>query len=139
MRRRCVGRATAEMKSVRPCTLISATRSLPKTLIAWLLLASAFAVTQAAVAAEPLGNDVCLSCHATAGLEKERQGKKISLAVDAQRFSKCVHGALPCKGTLRLTEFGTSGRAGDVQVSCDECHRRRRLTFRSHHTGPTNR
>lgn len=39
-----------------------------------------------------------------------------------------LHGGVPCKGTLRLAEFGAGGRAGDVQLSCDECRRRRRLS-----------
>lgn len=39
-----------------------------------------------------------------------------------------IHGGVPCRGTLRLVEFGAGGRAGDVQLSCDECGRRRRLS-----------
>jgi hypothetical protein len=39
-----------------------------------------------------------------------------------------LHGALPCKGTLKLRELGSGGRAGDVQLECDECGRRRRLS-----------
>jgi hypothetical protein len=39
-----------------------------------------------------------------------------------------LHGGVPCKGTLRLTELGSGGRAGDVQVACDTCKRRRRLS-----------
>jgi hypothetical protein len=39
-----------------------------------------------------------------------------------------LHGSLPCKGTLKLIELGSSGRAGDVQLQCDECGRRRRLS-----------
>ncbi len=35
-----------------------------------------------------------------------------------------IHGGVPCRGTLRLVEFGAGGRAGDVQLSCDECGRR---------------
>jgi len=39
-----------------------------------------------------------------------------------------LHGHLACRGTLRLRELGAGGRAGDVQLSCDECGRRRRLS-----------
>jgi Domain of unknown function (DUF1998) len=39
-----------------------------------------------------------------------------------------LHGGLPCRGILRLRELGAGGRAGDVQLSCDECRRRRRLS-----------
>src|SRR4051794_2411096 len=38
-----------------------------------------------------------------------------------------LHGPVACAGTLRMREFGEGGRAGDVQVSCDQCGRRRRL------------
>jgi Domain of unknown function (DUF1998) len=39
-----------------------------------------------------------------------------------------LHGHLACRGTLRLRELGAGGRAGDVQLSCDDCGRRRRLS-----------
>ena len=39
-----------------------------------------------------------------------------------------LHGGVPCKGTLRLRELGAGGRAGDVQLDCDGCGRRRRLS-----------
>jgi len=39
-----------------------------------------------------------------------------------------LHGPIPCKGTLRLVELGQGGRPGDIQVSCDKCKRRRRLS-----------
>jgi hypothetical protein len=39
-----------------------------------------------------------------------------------------IHGGLPCRGTLRLREVGVTGRAGDLQLECDECGRRRRMS-----------
>lgn len=39
-----------------------------------------------------------------------------------------LHGPVACSGTLRMREFGEGGRAGDVQVECDGCGRRRRLS-----------
>ncbi len=39
-----------------------------------------------------------------------------------------LHGGIPCSGTLRLRELGEGGRPGDVQLSCDGCGRRRRLS-----------
>jgi hypothetical protein len=39
-----------------------------------------------------------------------------------------LHGGVSCKGTLKLIELGAGGRAGDVQLQCDECGRRRRLS-----------
>ena len=41
-----------------------------------------------------------------------------------------VHaGPSTCRGTLRLREFGPSGEARDVHVSCDTCHRSRALSL----------
>jgi hypothetical protein len=39
-----------------------------------------------------------------------------------------LHGSVDCKGTLKLIELGAGGRAGDVQVQCDQCGRKRRLS-----------
>jgi len=39
-----------------------------------------------------------------------------------------LHGGVPCKGTLKLRELGAGGRAGDIQLECDECRRKRRLS-----------
>jgi len=39
-----------------------------------------------------------------------------------------LHGGVPCQGTLRLRELGSAGRAGDIQLDCDGCGRRRRLS-----------
>lgn len=39
-----------------------------------------------------------------------------------------LHGPNACRGTLRLVELGSGGRPGDVQLSCDGCGRRRRLS-----------
>ncbi|MGI8624295.1 MAG: DrmB family protein [Solirubrobacteraceae bacterium] len=39
-----------------------------------------------------------------------------------------LHGGLPCPGTLRLRELGSGGRATDIQLSCDQCRRSRRLS-----------
>ena len=47
-----------------------------------------------------------------------------------QPWVEFLHGGVPCRGTLRLVEFGAGGRAGDIQVSCDQCGRRRRLIRR---------
>jgi len=39
-----------------------------------------------------------------------------------------VHGPVACRGTLRLVALGQGGRPGDIQLSCDGCGRRRRLS-----------
>lgn len=89
--------------------------------IAGFLLASAVVMCQRAFAAEAVSNDVCLSCHSAPGFEKERQGKKVSLSVDAQRFSKSVHGALPC--TACHSDVTQVPHASDLKpVECGQCH-----------------
>ncbi len=47
--------------------------------------------------------------------------------IDDFPWVEFLHGPVDCPGTLRMREFGEGGRAGDVQVSCDGCGRRRRL------------
>ena len=44
------------------------------------------------------------------------------------RGSSSSTAASPCRGTLRLASSAPAARAGDVQLSCDECRRRRRLS-----------
>ena len=48
--------------------------------------------------AEPqtVSQEVCLSCHGAPGLQKARQGKSVSLQVEAQKFSRSVHAPLGC-------------------------------------------
>jgi len=48
--------------------------------------------------------------------------------IDDFPWVEFLHGPIACSGTLRMREFGEGGRAGDVQVSCDGCGRRRRLS-----------
>ena len=97
---------------------------LPERTLTWIagfLLASAVVMFQGAFAAEPVPNEVCLSCHSAPGFEKERQGKKVSLSVDAQRFSKSVHGALPC--TACHSDVTQVPHASDLKpVECGQCH-----------------
>lgn len=38
------------------------------------------------------------------------------------------HGPSTCNGTLRLLEYGPSGEARDLEVKCDDCGNRRRLS-----------
>jgi hypothetical protein len=90
-------------------------------LIAGLLVAWLVAIDCGAFAADPVSNDVCLSCHSAPGLEKERQGKKVSLSVDAQRFGKSVHGTLPC--TTCHSDITQVPHAADLKrVQCTQCH-----------------
>jgi hypothetical protein len=40
-----------------------------------------------------------------------------------------LHGNVECRGTLRLRELGKGGSPGDMQASCDKCHRTRRMSW----------
>ena len=66
-------------------------------------------------------NEVCLSCHSVPGLEKERQGKKVSLTVDPQRFSQSVHAPLPC--TACHSDISQVPHVAELKpVQCAQCH-----------------
>lgn len=89
------------------------------------LIAALFMVSVlfAAVAAgaDSVSNDICLSCHSAPGLEKLRQGKKVSLSVDPQRFSKSAHGPLPC--TACHSDITQVPHAPELKrVECAQCH-----------------
>jgi nitrate/TMAO reductase-like tetraheme cytochrome c subunit len=93
----------------------------PVALIAWVFLVSMIFAAAAAGAAESVSNDICLSCHSTPGLEKLRQGKKVSLSVDSERFSKSAHGPLPC--TACHSDITQVPHAPDLKrVECAQCH-----------------
>src|SRR5512132_2116412 len=93
----------------------------PVALIAWVFLVSVIFAAAAAGAAESVSNDVCLSCHSTPGLEKLRQGKKVSLSVDSERFSKSAHGPFPCIACH--SDITQVPHAPDLKrVACAQCH-----------------
>lgn len=48
--------------------------------------------------------------------------------IDDFPWVEFLHGPIACTGTLKLRELGTGGRPGDVQLECDQCGRRRRLS-----------
>jgi hypothetical protein len=48
--------------------------------------------------------------------------------IDDFPWVEFLHGPVACGGTLKLRELGTGGRPGDVQLECDGCGRRRRLS-----------
>ena len=66
-------------------------------------------------------NEVCLSCHSVPGLEKERQGKKVSLTVDPQRYSQSVHAPLPCAACH--SDISQVPHVAELKpVQCAQCH-----------------
>jgi cytochrome b subunit of formate dehydrogenase len=92
--------------------------------LAWVgsvLLSSLFCLPIAAAAAEAPANEICLSCHGVPGLEKQKQGKKVSLAVNADEFSKSVHAPFTC--TTCHTDALTVPHPADLKpVQCNTCH-----------------
>ncbi|MBI2539616.1 MAG: cytochrome c3 family protein [Deltaproteobacteria bacterium] len=61
-----------------------------------LLLLLVFFFPPGTASAAPASNEVCLSCHGAPGLQKARQGKSVSLQVEARKFSRSVHAPLGC-------------------------------------------
>jgi hypothetical protein len=91
------------------------------TLVASVLFASVGFFLPVVFGAQSPSNEVCLSCHAVPGLEKERQGKKVSLTVDPQRFFQSVHAPLPC--TACHSEISQVPHAAELKpVQCAPCH-----------------
>jgi cytochrome b subunit of formate dehydrogenase len=89
-------------------------------LVAAALLAL-FGPPAVAVAAEAPSNDVCLSCHGAPGLEKQKEGKTVSLAVNADEFAKSVHAPFTC--TTCHSDAATIPHPAELKpVQCDTCH-----------------
>jgi thiosulfate reductase cytochrome b subunit len=66
----------------------------------------------------------CLKCHARLGLQVERDGREISLYVDAKRFAKSMHAALDCVSCHEDLD-GVEGWPHPTRlerVHCGECH-----------------
>lgn len=68
-----------------------------------------------------LSNEVCLSCHSDPDLSKEENGKKISLFVDEQKFTKSVHGSNDCISCHE--DIADVPHSENLQkVACANCH-----------------
>ncbi len=90
-------------------------------LIALLAFASILVLASGVFGAAAPSNDACLSCHGMPGLEKEREGKKISLSLDPQTISKSVHGPLGC--TACHSDASQVPHAPTLKpVQCALCH-----------------
>ena len=80
-----------------------------------------FCLFPASVRAQPIANEVCLSCHGAAGLEKVRDGKTLSLHVEADNFGRSVHGVFQC--TTCHSDISQVPHAAAVKpVQCASCH-----------------
>ena len=71
--------------------------------------------------AQSLPKEVCLSCHAVQGLETERNGKKLSLFIDQERFSRSVHAPFDCT-TCHLDVTAVPHSPQLKPVDCSGCH-----------------
>lgn len=75
----------------------------------------------AALFAQPLADKVCLSCHSVPGMEKQRDGKKVSLEIDGTVFARSVHGPLGC--TTCHSDASSVPHAPSLKrVDCAGCH-----------------
>ena len=80
-----------------------------------LFLQSFDAIAQAAAAV------TCESCHGVPGLQKEREGKTVSLQVDKEMFADSVHGALGCANChTDIAQFPHPSQV--TPVDCSICH-----------------
>lgn len=73
------------------------------------------------LSAQPLTKDACLGCHSAPGLEKLRDGKKVSLQIESQAFEKSIHGSFDC--TTCHTDISQIPHKTELKpVQCDTCH-----------------
>jgi len=80
-----------------------------------------FFLFPASVRAQPLGNEVCLSCHGAPGLEKQRDGKTISLHVETGNFTRSVHSVFQCV-VCHSDISQVPHKPGLKPVQCENCH-----------------
>lgn len=84
-------------------------------LIAAVFLSPVFAQAQAS------SKEICLSCHGAPGLQKARQGKSVSLHVEAEKFSGSVHAPLACTGCH--SDAAKIPHVSELKpVQCAACH-----------------
>lgn len=70
---------------------------------------------------QAVAQEVCLSCHGAPGLQKLRQGKSVSLHLDAQVFSRSVHAPLGC-AACHAAMSQIPHPAGSKPTPCATCH-----------------
>jgi cytochrome b subunit of formate dehydrogenase len=90
-------------------------------LILCLLTVSAAAKSASKLAAKPTNED-CLACHGDSGLSTERNGKTVSLHVDADKFKSSIHGSMftcvDCHTDLKTSPHENT----PAKVKCATCH-----------------
>ena len=106
-------------------------------LFAFLLFVSlpSLAASKSAPKAAPKPtNEDCLACHGDSGLTTERNGKTVSLHVDADKFKASMHGSMftcvDCHADLKSSPHETT----PAKVNCSTCHADEQAQYdRSHH------
>ena len=93
-----------------------------KTGILLLLLLLAGGVALAQKKATRPANDECLACHSDSTLNKEENGKRVSLYVDPDSFQNSIHGSIfacvDCHTDLKSSPHERT----PAKVSCATCH-----------------
>jgi cytochrome b subunit of formate dehydrogenase len=70
--------------------------------------------------AQPITKDACLACH-SAGLEKKRDGKTVSLQVEKESFDRSIHGVFEC-AACHADVSEIPHKAELKPVECQNCH-----------------
>lgn len=92
-----------------------------KRLLCSLISIIALFLFPAFVQPQAVSREVCLSCHGTPGLEKVREGKTVSLHVNAESFSRFVHAPLGC--TSCHSDISQIPHASELRrPQCATCH-----------------
>jgi cytochrome b subunit of formate dehydrogenase len=75
-----------------------------------------------------LSNEACFECHSDKSLTKETGGKEVSLFVDAEKYSRSVHGGNECISChTDVTEIPHSESL--KKVDCGQCHGEESTTY----------
>jgi len=76
----------------------------------------------------PQGNTDCLGCHGEKGVTTSKEGKTISLYVDAASFKRSAHGDLACVSCHKGFNPAELPHARTIRrVNCASCHRDRQF------------
>ena len=71
----------------------------------------------------PQSNDDCLTCHSDNTLTTEKNGKEISLYVDAEVFNHSAHGKLQCISCHTGFDIDEIPHKANIQpINCESCH-----------------
>lgn len=67
---------------------------------------------------------VCMMCHGNASMSMSKQGRKVSLFVDATRFKSSVHASIPCVSCHKGLNPREMPHAKAIEpVQCRACHK----------------